>query len=154
MLKHKLLASGVCLFLLTGAVLAQQAEEAGAKKDTAKKVKPVLSGDVAGAIKKEGLQNSKVMEHLDYLTNTIGQRLTGSDNYEQAARWARTQFESWGLDAELEKWGEWKVRWNRGQWQGRVTSPIKMDLHVATSAWTAGPVMQSMTYINSQSLSG
>jgi len=133
MITHKLLTSGLCLFLFAGAAVAQQAEDA-----VAEKVKPVLAGDIVGKIKAEGLQNSKVMEHLDYLTNNIGHRLTGSDNYERAARWARDQFRSWGLDAELEKWGEWKVRWNRGQWQGRVVSPVKMDLHVATSAWTAG----------------
>ncbi|MHC4078178.1 MAG: zinc-binding metallopeptidase family protein, partial [Planctomycetota bacterium] len=133
MIKHKLLTSGLCLFFLTSAVLAQQAEEAAAQK-----VKPLLSEDIVRKIKAEGLENSKVMEHLDYITNTIGHRLTGSDNYNLAARWARDQFREWGLDAELEKWGEWPESWNRGQWMGRVVSPIKMDLQVATEAWTVG----------------
>ncbi|MHC4512222.1 MAG: hypothetical protein ACYS5W_00835 [Planctomycetota bacterium] len=133
MIKHKLLASGLCLFFLTSAVLAQQAEEAAAQK-----VKPLLGDDIVRKIKAEGLENSKVMEHLDYLTNSIGHRLTGSDNYNMAARWARDQFKEWGLDAKLEKWGEWPESWNRGQWTGRVVSPIKMDLQVATEAWTVG----------------
>lgn len=136
MFQHKLAASGICLFflaLLSDAALAQPASEA-----VAERVTPVIADDIARKIKAEGLTRSRVMEHLDYLTNTIGHRLTGSDNYEQAARWARDRFRSWGLAAELEKWGEWKVRWSRGQWQGRVLNPVKLELQVATPAWTAG----------------
>ncbi len=89
-------------------------------------------------IKHEGLQNSKVMDYLDYLTNSIGQRLTGSDNFELACQWAKREFEKMGLDVHLEKWAEWKVRFNRGQWSGRVLKPVHMELQVATEAWTAG----------------
>ena len=93
---------------------------------------------VADHIKTEGLENSQAMAFLDHLTNKIGHRLTGSDNFLLAAQWARAEFDKMGLDAQLEKWGEWNIIWNRGQWSGRVLSPTPMDLHVATPAWTAG----------------
>lgn len=109
-----------------------------ARAQLAEAPQPVLDEDIVTAIQKEGLENSKVMEHLDYLTNTIGHRLTGSDNFRDACEWARGQFESWGLDARLDPWATWPVVWNRGQWHGRVVEPIKMDLQVATQAWTAG----------------
>lgn len=133
MIQPKLLASGLCLFFLSGAVLAQRPEAAAAEK-----IQPVIADDIAEKIRNEGLMRSKVMDHLDHLTHKIGHRLTGSDNYDKAARWALGQFHGWGLEARLEKWGEWKVRWNRGKWEGRLLSPGQMDLKVATSAWTAG----------------
>ncbi len=93
---------------------------------------------MASKIQKEGLENSHVMEHLDMLTNGIGPRLTGSRNFELACKWAKRRFESYGLEAKLEKWTEWPRGWDRGQWQGRITAPESMDLQIATPAWTAG----------------
>ncbi|HLU40207.1 MAG TPA: M20/M25/M40 family metallo-hydrolase, partial [Planctomycetota bacterium] len=93
---------------------------------------------LADKIKEEGLNRSKVMEHLDYLTNHIGHRLTGSDNLVKAAYWAASEFERMGLTVQVEQWGEWKVGWNRGQWSGRVLAPEPMELHLATEAWTPG----------------
>ena len=36
-----------------------------------------------------GREESQVMEHLDYLCNRIGPRLTSSDNLQNACEWAR-----------------------------------------------------------------
>ena len=97
-----------------------------------------VSQDMADKIVTEGKQNSKVSEHLDHLTNVIGHRLTGSDNFTAATQWAVEEFKKMGLTAHLEEWDEWDYVWNRGQWQGRVTAPVAMELHVATPAWTGG----------------
>ncbi|MEM7200722.1 MAG: M20/M25/M40 family metallo-hydrolase [Planctomycetota bacterium] len=94
--------------------------------------------DVAAAIKREGLENSQAMALLDHLTNEIGHRLTGSSNYTRACLWAKEQFEAMGLEVELEPWATWRNGWNRGQWTGRVVSPVDMELQIATPAWTAG----------------
>ncbi|MEO6593613.1 MAG: M20/M25/M40 family metallo-hydrolase [Planctomycetota bacterium] len=96
------------------------------------------------AIKKEGLEHSKVMAHLDYLTNRIGPRLTSSDNLTVAAEWARDTFQSFGLDnAHLEEWGTFPVGFNRGPWWGRMTKPEPMELVCNTDAWSAGTRMPS-----------
>ena len=93
----------------------------------------------AAAIKHEGLENSRVMDTLDRLTNGIGGRLTGSDNFTRACEWARDEFKSFGMtEVQLEKWDTWPITWNRGQWMGRITSPEAMELQVATPAWTNG----------------
>lgn len=90
-------------------------------------------------IRSEGIAGSQVMQTLDELTNTIGQRLTGSDNFMLACEWAKEKFESYGLsNVHLDEWGEFPVRWNRGQWSGRVVEPKPIELQVATMAWTAG----------------
>ena len=114
----------VSLALLAGLLPAQ---------NTAEKADPLI-----GRMKHEGLQNSRVMDYLDHLTNTIGHRLTGSDNFERACHWAKAEFEKMGLTAQLHKWKEWKVRFNRGQWSGRMLEPSNLELQVATEAWTAG----------------
>jgi hypothetical protein len=91
------------------------------------------------AIKKEGLDQSQVMAHLDHLTNRIGPRLTSSDNLTAACEWARDTFQSFGIEnAHLEQWGTFPVGFNRGPWWGRVIAPEQFELECNTDAWTAG----------------
>src|SRR5690606_19753550 len=95
--------------------------------------------EIVTAIRAEGLVNSRVMEHLDRLTNGIGHRLTGSDNFTLACRWAKREFEAMGFeDVQLERWDTWPIVWNRGQWSGRVLTPEPLELQIATPAWTNG----------------
>lgn len=65
-------------------------------------------------------------------------RLTGSKGYDAAASWAVAQFQSYGLAAHLEKWGEFPVAFDRGVQKGRIVSPAEAPLEFATMAWTAG----------------
>ncbi len=84
-------------------------------------------------------EDSRVMEHLDHLSNRIGPRLTGSDAYETACAWALAQFEAFGLEnCRLERWGEIAVGFNRGPASGRMLAPELKELSFATNAWTAG----------------
>lgn len=90
------------------------------------------------AILEEGLKRSQVMVHLDHLTNRIGPRLTGSDRLTQACEWAVERFKSFGLEARMEKWGEFPVGFNRGGWSGRMLEPEIRALTFGTAAWSAG----------------
>src|SRR5262245_9583375 len=83
-------------------------------------------------------ESRQVMEHLDYLANRIGPRLTGSDGLQNACEWARDRFQSFGLESRLEEWGEIPVGFNRGPWSGRVISPESRELEFGTAAWSAG----------------
>lgn len=85
-----------------------------------------------------GKSENKVQEHLDYLTNRIGPRLTGSEGLQAGCDWARDKFESMGLQSRLEKWGEFPVGFERGPSYGRMVSPKKLRLDFGTNAWTAG----------------
>jgi hypothetical protein len=90
-------------------------------------------------IKKQGLEQSQVMLHLDHLVNRIGPRLTSSDNLTAACEWARDTFKAFGIEnARIEEWGTFPVGFNRGPWWGRVTKPEKLELECNTDAWTAG----------------
>jgi hypothetical protein len=96
-------------------------------------------GDVADRIATIGKHDSRVMEHLDYLTGRIGPRLAGSENHRTACEWARDQFAEFGLtNAHLEKSADVAVGFDRGRSTGLIRSPIKKALHFSTPAWTAG----------------
>ncbi len=89
----------------------------------------------------EGKSHSQVMAHLDHLCNRIGPRLTASDNYTIATRWAADRFRSFGMErVYLDKWGSFPVGFNRGPSKGTVLAPrsLAMDLEFSTNAWSAG----------------
>ena len=97
-----------------------------------------IAPDLAAKIAAEGIERSQAMRILGDLCGKVGHRLTGSDNFTKACEWAKAEFTAMGLEVELEKWGEWKLAWNRGAWIGRITDPVQLDMYVATEAWTAG----------------
>ncbi len=84
-------------------------------------------------------EESRVMEHLDHLSNRIGSRLTSSDALTTAGEWAVDRFKSFGIEnAHLEKWGEFPVGFNRGPSSGRMVEPEVKLLTFGTNSWTAG----------------
>ncbi len=85
-----------------------------------------------------GRADNQVQQHLDYLTNRIGPRLTGSEGLQAACEWARDEFKEMGLEVRLEKWGEFPVGFERGASFGKLLSPKKMSLEFGTNSWTAG----------------
>ena len=86
-----------------------------------------------------GRDDNKAMEHLDYLSNRLGPRLTASDDLQNACEWAVERFKSFGIEnAHLEQWGEFPVGFNRGPWSGRMIEPTAKALTFGTNSWTAG----------------
>src|SRR5262245_22759715 len=86
-----------------------------------------------------GRSDNRVMDHLDYLCNRFGGRLTSSDNLQNASEWARESFGGFGLEnARLEEWGQYAVGFHRGPGFGRMIKPNEKALTFGTNAWTAG----------------
>lgn len=87
-------------------------------------------------------QDSQVMDHLTHLTKDIGPRLTGSQAQEDAANWAKDQFQQFGLsNAGLFEWGTIATRFDRGPSTGQVFiagSDTPRELEFTTLAWTNG----------------
>ncbi|WAC01841.1 M20/M25/M40 family metallo-hydrolase [Lacinutrix neustonica] len=54
--------------------------------------------EVLKTIYTQSLTNGKAYEWLDHLSNTIGGRLSGSENAEKAVAWGKTELENLGLD--------------------------------------------------------
>ncbi|MCH7961093.1 MAG: hypothetical protein IIC49_02030, partial [Planctomycetes bacterium] len=76
---------------------------------------PMGDADTINRIIQLGLNDNRVMEHLTYLCEEIGPRLTGSTNVEIANLWIRDTYIQWGLDnPHVEEWGTIPVRFDRG----------------------------------------
>lgn len=87
---------------------------------------------------KMGQTDNQTMHHLDILTNRFGGRMAGSDAYENAAEWAASQFQKWGLEVEMQEAGSVPVGYNRGPWSGRLLAENGMTLNFTTPSWSAG----------------
>ena len=85
-----------------------------------------------------GQSDNRTMEHLDILCNRFGGRLIGSDAYENAAIWAASKFDEWGLEVVMDEVGELPVGFNRGPWFGRLIGEEGKTLHFATPSYTSG----------------
>src|SRR5436853_6473407 len=58
-----------------------------------------------GRIRDEGLSRSQVMEHISWLSDVYGPRLTGSPAIQRASEWAMKTFNEWGLaNVHQEHW--------------------------------------------------
>ncbi|MCH8978176.1 MAG: M20/M25/M40 family metallo-hydrolase [Armatimonadetes bacterium] len=87
----------------------------------------------------EGKTRNQTRAHLEYLTEQIGARLTSSLALQRACDWTQSMFESFGLTAYQEKWGEWPVGFDRGRTHvGRMVSPYERNFEFTTRSWTPG----------------
>lgn len=72
---------------------------------------PVDAAAVA-FFREEGLQRSQVMDHLSWLCDVYGPRLTGSPNLRKAQDWAVKTFADMGYAASTEAWGPFGRSWS------------------------------------------
>jgi len=91
----------------------------------------------AGALIDEALNRSEVMQNLQYLSDVIGPRLTGSAAARRANEWTLERFKAYGLDARLEPW-QFGGTWTRGPMRARMTAPRAHDVIAASWAWAPG----------------
>jgi hypothetical protein len=90
------------------------------------------------SIRRIAREDNRVQDHLRLLTRRYGQRLTSSQVLYDAQVWALETFRSFGLEARLERWGEFPVGFHRGPTSGRVTAPVERELEFITRCWSAG----------------
>jgi carboxypeptidase Q len=90
-----------------------------------------------GALLDEGMNRSEAMQNLQYLTDAIGPRLTGSPAARAANDWTMRRFQDYGLAAHLEQWN-FGGTWTRGAMWARLVSPRAHDLVAASWAWSPG----------------
>jgi hypothetical protein len=78
----------------------------------------------------------RAYEYDRQLSDELGPRLTGSDNYRKAADWAVGEFKRLGL-TNVHK-DEWEIAntWEPDEWaMARITSPREMRLHLESDGW-------------------
>lgn len=93
--------------------------------------------EINAKIRKEGMENSKIMNTMHYFTDLYGPRLTGSPNHENAAKWGAAEMKSWGFDiAFLEPWDFGHPGWVNERNSGMIVSPMQDTLTYEVLAWT------------------
>jgi hypothetical protein len=93
--------------------------------------------EVYAAIRKEGMENSKVMNTIHIFTDLFGPRLTGSPNHVNAAKWAAREMRSWGFDfTGLEPWDFGHPGWVNERNTGLMLTPVQDTLTYEVLAWT------------------
>ncbi|MGH9801466.1 MAG: M20/M25/M40 family metallo-hydrolase [Blastocatellia bacterium] len=91
-----------------------------------------------GKIREEGLNRSQVMEHISWLSDVYGPRLTGSPAIKQAGEWTMKKFNEWGLaNAHQETWPFGKG-WSLVRFSAHMTEPQVSPLIGYPKSWTPG----------------
>jgi len=94
--------------------------------------------DMVTKIRDEGFNHSQVMQTLEYLTDEIGPRLTGSPALKRANEWTKDKLTAWGLkNAHLEGF-EFGPGWTYSRADVFMTAPRKVQLYALPISWHPG----------------
>jgi len=125
MMKRTILAFIVVFSFVMGAV-AQPAGE-------------MVDKDAIEKIKKEGFENSKVMEYMSYLTDVYGPRLTWSPNYKRGAEWTAAELKKLGLkNVRFDEWEPEGKGWTLKRFSANMLGPVSGTLIAHPKAWSPG----------------
>jgi carboxypeptidase Q len=98
-----------------------------------------LDLQVVQRIRHEGLENSKVMEYLSFLSDVYGPRLAESPQYRKAGEWVVGKLTEMGLaNPRMEAYGPFGRGWELQKFYGAMTAPQYMPLIAYPKAWTPG----------------
>ena len=133
---------GLCAALTQLAPLADAADDTTATAKAAKAVapaKPSTPSEIDQALIADVKAHSELMKNLEYISDVIGPRLTGSKALERANEWTAEKMKEYGLEnVRLEHW-EVPLGWERGTASMKVIEPeTGRPLTVASYAWAPG----------------
>jgi len=98
-------------------------------------------------------EHSELMDNLEYLSDRIGPRLTGSPLLKQANDWTVEMFKKYGLsNVHLEEYSI-PHAWSRGSAKARIIAPTEHPLTIASAAWspnTKGTVRGPVVYFDAK----
>ena len=94
--------------------------------------------DVVNLIRDEGLNRSQVVDTMEYLTDVLGARLSGSPEMKAANEWTAAKLEEWGLEnVELDPF-EFGRGWSFSHAAVHMLAPHQVPLLALPKAWTPG----------------
>ena len=89
-------------------------------------------------IREQGLNNSKVMDHMFWLTDAYGPRLSGSKEFEEAGDWVVKTLQSWGLQNVRKERFAFGKGWSLKNFHATMTAPRVMPIIGYPKAWSSG----------------
>jgi carboxypeptidase Q len=91
-----------------------------------------------GRIRDEGLSRSQVMDHISWLSDVYGPRMTGSPAIQQASEWAMKKFGEWGLaNVHQERW-KFGKGWSLARFSAHLIEPQIQPLIGYPRSWSSG----------------
>jgi Zn-dependent M28 family amino/carboxypeptidase len=88
-------------------------------------------------IREEAFEHSQVMDHLAYLTDRYGPRLTASPEFDEAAAWVVERMKGWGLaNVHTESWGPFGRSWSLKHYAVEMVEPRYSLLNAVPLAWS------------------
>jgi carboxypeptidase Q len=97
--------------------------------------------------------HSEAAENLEYISDRIGPRLTGSPQLKQANEWTAEVMRKYGLvNVHLEPWTI-AHSWTRGTASARIIAPSEHPLTIASAGWapgTNGPVRGPVVFFDAK----
>jgi carboxypeptidase Q len=122
--------------VLFAAALVVVAAHRGMAQRTPQETNPFAAADAQ--ILTEIEAHSEVMQNLEYLSDEIGPRLTGSPQLKLANDWAAEKMKQYGLaNVHQEPWTIAHA-WTRGAATARIISPTEHPLTIASAGWAPG----------------
>ena len=125
-MKRTLSFAAACACVLAGVPARAQQAPAWTSPD------PVLQ-----RIWEEGMNHSQLQPLAQALMDSVGPRLTGSPNIQNAYAWAVQKYASWGIPARTEQYGTWRG-WLRGYTHIDLMTPRVRTLEGTMLAWSPG----------------
>src|SRR6202158_256069 len=137
--------------VLCGVVLVLVAVRGGVAKPAGDEKSPFAAADAQ--ILSEIREHSEAPANLEYLSDSIVARLTGSPQLKQANEWTRDMFAKYGaVNAHLEGW-TMERSWTRGKASARIVSPTEHPLTIAAAGWspsTPGAITGAVVYFDAK----
>jgi carboxypeptidase Q len=101
------------LVLIAGAVCVATALHGQAPADLA----------TIARIKQEALTRSQVMDHVTWMSDVYGPRVTGTPNYQRAADWATKRMQEWGLSNVRQERFQFGQGWRVERFSAHIIAP-------------------------------
>jgi carboxypeptidase Q len=109
---------------------------------------------VDARILSEIAQHNELITNIEFLSDIIGARLTGSSQQRAASDWVEQQFRQYGLtNVHQEKWTV-AHSWTRGNAEAQLIGPVSRRLTIVSAGWspsTAGEVQGPVVYVSANS---
>jgi len=97
-----------------------------------------LDFETIGRIRDEGLNRSQVMDHISWLADVYGPRLTGGPGIMQAGDWALKKFGEWGLANPRRETFAFGKGWALERFSAHMIEPQIQPLIGQPGAWSPG----------------
>jgi carboxypeptidase Q len=89
-------------------------------------------------IRDEGLTRSQVMDHISWLADVYGPRLTGGPGIRQASDWAMKTFTEWGLANPHREHFPFGRGWSLERFHAQMIEPQVQPIIGVPGGWTPG----------------